>query len=72
MVRTSGMRRLRLNARVQRDVMIRVEQYDHENALIAEHMFTGTGFHPLKDAIWTRIIIVDGPYIDALCILEAA
>lgn len=72
MIRTSGMRRLRLHARVQRDVMIRVEQFDHESTMIAEHLFTGAGFHPLEDATWTRIIIVDGPFIDALCLLEAA
>jgi len=72
MIRTSGMRRLRLHARVQRDVIIRVEQYDHNSERIAEHLFTGAGFHPLQDATWTRIIIVDGPHIDALCLLEAA
>jgi len=72
MIRTSGMRRLRLNARVQRDVMIRVEQYNHENERVAEHLFTGAGFHPLQEATWTRIVIVDGPFIDALCLIEAA
>lgn len=72
MIRTSGMRRLRLHARVQRDVTIKVHQFDHENNQIAELIFVGAGFHPLKEAVWTRIIIVDGPHVDALCLLEAA
>lgn len=72
MIRTSGMRRLRINARVQSDVMVKVEQYDHENRLIAEHTFVGTRYHPLDEAVWTRVLIVDGPHLDALCVLEAA
>jgi hypothetical protein len=69
-VRTSGMRRLHLNARVQRDAMICVSQRLGDDPAVKDLTFVGPGIHPLEDATWTLVRIADGSFIDALCILQ--
>lgn len=71
-IRTSGMKGLRLNAKVQRDVMVRVEFTDHQDQAAGHQIVVGPGVHNLMDAIWARVVIVDGPHYDAICLFEAA
>jgi len=69
-VRTSG-RRLVLNARVSADTMLKVEQADGDAAdETRSKILVGPGHHELDPASWTRVSVVDGSYIDALCLLE--
>jgi hypothetical protein len=69
-IRTSGMNPLRLNARVQSDTMLQVEQQNHRNEDLDRKQFVGPGKHVIPNACWTRVRVADGAHIDALCMLE--
>lgn len=71
-IRTAGMRRLKLSARVQRDVMIQVYQRRGDADIMWGMTFVGPGEHQLEDASWTRVDIANGPHVDALCLLVSA
>lgn len=70
-VRVSGMKGLRLNARVQQDVMLRVEFADHEDQPAGHQILVGPGTHELMEAVWARTLVVDGPHYDSICLFEA-
>ena len=70
-IRTSGMQKLRLNARVQGDVMIQVAQRHGDSMEVKSLIFVGSGRHQLEEATWTAVNLADGPHIDALCLLES-
>lgn len=71
-IRTSGMRGLHVNIRVHRDSIVKVEQaFDESGEETHVSIFTGAGVRPVRDALWTRVCVVDGQYQDALCLLEA-
>ena len=71
-IRTSGSK-LRLNARISVDTMLKIEQVDGDSIdVVRSHVLVGPGHHELQPASWTRVSVVDGSYIDALCLLEAS
>lgn len=75
-VHTGNMAGLRLNAKVQPDVELLVEQrvrvQGSDKLAPCELRFNGPGLHQLEAAEWTRVSIIGGPHAHALCILESA
>lgn len=70
-VHTHSMNSLRLRAKVRSETLLEVtfRAIDGRESTI---MIVGPGIHRLRDSIWTRVRIVDGPHEDALCLLEGA
>lgn len=75
-VHTGNMRKLRLNAKVQPDTELLVEQrvkvQGSEDLAPCELRFTGPGKYLLEEAEWTQVSIIGGPSAHALCLLESA
>jgi hypothetical protein len=70
-IRTAGMRRLQVNARVHREARVRIEQtMAHEGAVAHEVSFMGARIEPLREAPWTRVCIIDGPHEDSIVLLQ--
>jgi hypothetical protein len=68
-IRTAGMRGLRLNARVAPDTQLQVHQRIAERECWMQ--FDGPGMHIVEEADWSRVVVVSGPFADALCTLES-
>lgn len=69
-IRTSGMTPLRLNSRVSRGVLVAVIQHDEDEDEVRELFLEGPGLHLVGTAVWSRVKVVDGSHIDALCLFE--
>jgi len=70
-IRTAGMRRLQVNARVHREARVRVEQTMASKGAIAKEVsFVGARIENLDEAPWTRVCIVDGPHEDSIILLQ--
>lgn len=70
-IRVAGLRELRVNARVQRDVMFNVVRSHGPDDSDIQTLI-GPGLFDIEPTSWAKIIIVDGPHIDAMIFLEAA
>lgn len=71
-IRTYGMRRPRVNARVHRDALVQVEQGSDRGSTINKFTFVGARIELLEESSWTRVSILDGPHEESIVLIESA
>lgn len=70
-IRTHGMRRPRVNAKVHRDALVRVEQ-GSDRSVMSETTFVGTRIELIPESSWVRVSIIDGPHEESIVLIESA
>lgn len=68
-IRTAGMKRLMLNAKLSPETTLVVYQLIDER--IEPTWVNESGRHQLHDAEWTRVVVEEGPHLGVLCVLES-